>query len=68
MGQIFYVRFAPRHYGKIKIMKGRKMTIKLIGNDNIAPEEEQKIWDTIFNLLLQKSNPKKQKEESSENH
>lgn len=36
-------------------MKSKKVKIKVVGNDNITPEEEQQIWNEVFDLLLKKS-------------
>ncbi len=59
-GQTFYARFAPRHYEKIGVMKSKIIKIKLVGNNSIAPEEEQKIWNEAFDFIFKKSISEKQ--------
>lgn len=37
-------------------MRSKRIKIKLVGNnDNITPEEEQKIWNEVFDLIFRKS-------------
>lgn len=35
--------------------KKEKIRIKLIGNDNISPKEEQTLWLQFFNIILKKT-------------
>lgn len=44
----------------MRVMRTKKVKVVLIGNDEITPEEEQKTWNTLFDLLLSKSNRKRQ--------
>jgi len=41
-------------------MKSKRIKIKLVGNSDITPEEEQKIWNEAFDFIFKKSISEKQ--------
>ena len=39
-------------------IKKKQLNIRLVRNDNISSEEEQKIWSQFFDIVFQKINSK----------
>lgn len=42
-------------------IKKKQLNIRLVRSNNISSEEEQKIWNILFDLVFKKLNSKKQK-------
>ena len=52
--QIFAPPFSFSYFEKLGVMKREKVSVRIIGNNEISTEEERVIWDAFLNFMQRK--------------